>query len=181
MWEFPQTKNIAAHKAKEYIKISLFRIAAWPVWTPFCWGIGFHIILMSLFEDSKAEQRPVRDESRERGKKRLQFHCLLAFPRAAQRAVLQEKEVLSPVWYSLCQGRIGGCQAEHFTLASSHWGLTSFLPASPEHTRVGVLSKGLTPPLPFWLYCSALCCSKRNAELLSETLTQDLAAWAINS
>lgn len=55
----------------------------------------------------------------------------------------------------------------------------SFLPASTESTRVRVLSKGLNPLLPCWLYCSALCCSKRNAELLSEALTQDSTAWAI--
>lgn len=58
---------------------------------------------------------------------------------------------------------------------SSHWALTSFLLASPSSVEL-VLSTGLTSPLPCSLYCSELCWSKRNAELLSETLTQDSTA-----
>lgn len=134
---------------------------------------------MPLSEDSKAKQRPVRDKSRERGKKRAAVVLPVSISQSNTQSCIAGERGLSPVWHSLCQGRIGRHQAEHFTLASSHWGLTSFLPVSPECTRVGVLFKGLAPPLPCWLYCSALWCSKRNAELLSEALTPDSAAWAI--
>lgn len=139
----------------------------------------FHIILMFLFEDSKAEQRPVRDKSRERGKQRAAVALLISISQGSTLSCTAGEGGLSPVCYSLCQGRIGRCQAKQFTLASSHWGLTRFLPESPEHSRVRVLSKGLTPPLPCWLYCIAFCCSNRNAELLSEKLSQGSTAWAI--
>lgn len=134
---------------------------------------------MSLFEDSKAVQRPVRDKSRERRKKRAAVALLISTSQSSTQSCIAGEGGLSPVWYSLCQSWIGRYQAEHFTLTSSHWGQTSFLLASPERRRVRVLSQGLTPPLPCWLYFSVFCCSKRNAELRSETLNQASTAWAI--
>lgn len=48
---------------------------------------------MSLFEDSKAKQRPVALNTDRVERKGLQLHFLLVFPRAAQRSILQDEEV----------------------------------------------------------------------------------------
>lgn len=84
------------------------------------------------FWGQQGQTKASRVKYRQSGKKRAAVAFLVSISQSSSEIYIARWGGLSSLWYSPCQGRTGRCQAEHFTLAWSHWGLTMFLLASPE-------------------------------------------------